>query len=326
MIREASLALRSAAAAALVALAACSAPVIPPEALAPPAPVAPFAASAALQAFDAVPEKSYRLGEGDQVTIQVWERPDLSGGQTVGPDGIITLPVAGSLRITGLTREEAAAAVKAALVKFYADVTVTVRVDSYVSNRVFVLGRVRTPGVQQFTAPPTLLEALSRAGGLAQDPTASLSHCAVIRGRDRMAWIDLRRLMEAGDLTLNLGLKPNDVVLVPEWEDQPVYVLGQVARPGVQRWMPGMTFLDVVARAGGTTRDALPSKVTVVRPSEDLRFTVSLTGLVGGNEAQNVFVRKGDIIYVPTNFMADIGYVLEKLQPFGWVFLAQAVK
>jgi polysaccharide biosynthesis/export protein len=321
--------LRSGRAAALglaLALAACDLPPLPPEALEPPATVAPFAATQALKEFDAVPDKSYRLGEGDVLTVLVWDRPDLSGQQTVGPDGVITLPVAGSIRIVGLTREEAAAAAKTALSKFYADVSVTIRVDSYVSNRVFVLGRVRNPGAHQFTAAPTLLEALSRAGGVAQDPTASLSHCAVIRGRDRMAWIDLRRLLESGDLTLNLGLKPNDVILIPEWEDQPVYVLGQVARPGVQRWMPGMTFLDVVARAGGTTSDAQPSAVQVVRPSSDLRFTVSLSNLVAGDNGQNIFVRKGDIIYVPTNLMADIGYVVQKIQPFSWVFLARSLQ
>jgi polysaccharide export outer membrane protein len=289
-------------------------------------PTTAFSAAEALRQFDAAPEGSYRLGEGDLLTVQVWDRGDLSGQHTVGPDGVITLPVAGSLKVAGLTREEAAGAIKTTLTRFYADVTATVRVDAYVSNRIFVLGRVRSPGAVQFTATPSLLEALSRTGGLAQDATGALSHCAVIRGRDRVAWIDLRRLLENGDLSLNLNLKANDVVLVPEWEDQPVYVLGQVARVGAYRWSAGMTLLDALSRAGGTTRDAAPSGVQIVRPAEGLRFTVSLDHLIARDGTQNIGLRKGDIIYVPTNTLADVGYIFQQLSPFSWVYLAGSLR
>lgn len=304
-------------------MAGCSGPVIPPEALRPAPVTAPFSSTEVLKEFDTVPDKSYRIGEGDVVTIQVWDRADLSGQQIVGPDGQITLPVAGSLKISGFTREEAAAATKTSLAKFYNEVTVTVRVDQYLSNHIFVLGRVRSPGALQFNGQPTLLEALSRSGGIVQEPTSSLSHCAIIRGRDRMAWIDLRRLLEGGDLSLNINLKPNDLVLVPEWEDQPIHVLGQVAKPGMQRWMPGMTFLDALSRAGGLTIDATPSQILIVRPSEDLQFTVSFSRLLRPENNQNVALRRGDIVYVPMSTLAEFGYVMSKINPWSWIFLAR---
>ncbi len=301
---------------------------VPEGTFPPPAPAQPFTASQALKDFDADQAEAYRLGEGDVITLQVWDRPDLSGPQTIGPDGAITLPVAGTLSIAGMTREEAARAVKAALSKFYDTLSVTVRVDQYVANRIIILGRVKTPGVQKFDNVPTLLEAISRAGGLQEEgtQTKSLSHCAVLRGRDRVAWLDLKSLMEAGDLSLNLRLKRNDVVMIPDYWDQPVYVLGEVSKPGPVRWTPGMTYLDALALAGSTTRDAATYAIVLIRPSKNVRINIPLRDVLEPLAGSNVAVERGDIIWVPSSLLADLGYVFEKLNPFGWVFLAQAVK
>ncbi|MBI4566720.1 MAG: polysaccharide biosynthesis/export family protein [Planctomycetes bacterium] len=296
-----------------------------PEFRRPAEPPLPFTAGDALKEFDAVPEKEYRLGEGDAVTVQVWDRPDLSGPQIVGPDGAITLPVAGTLRVAGMTRDEAAKAIKESLSRFYANLTVTVRVDRYVSNRVVVLGRVNAPGVLQFDTPPTLLEALARAGGLAAEPNHNLTHCAVVRGRERVAWIDLRRLMEDADLAFNLRLKPDDLVFVPDRGDTPVYVLGEVQKPGLFRWTSDMSLLDALALAGGTTRDAAPSSMYLIRPSLGIQSQISLDEVMAvGN--QGLRLQKGDILYVPTNGLADIGYVLEKLNLYGWLFVGATVR
>jgi polysaccharide export outer membrane protein len=304
---------------------------VPQENFAPPPPPRPYSTSEALRKFEARSEDAYRLGEGDNITIQIWDHLELSGPQVVGPDGQITLPVAGSLRIAGLTREDAAKVIKEALSKSFDGIVVTVKVDQYISNRVILLGKVKTPGVYRFETQPTLLEAISRAGGLMEDTRnvfgiTNWSHCAVLRGRDRVAWLDLRVLMEGGDLNLNLRLAPNDVVLVPEQGDLPVYVLGQVVRPGPLRWIPGMSVLDAIAQGGGMTRDADPNKILVVRPSRNERINVYQSDLLAPTPGANVAVERGDIVYVPSSILADIGYFFEKLNPWGWVFLAQAVK
>ena len=303
-----------------------SSPAIHRDLMKPPPKAAPFTASEALKQFDAAPEGDYRLGEGDAVTIQVWDRADLSVSQIVGPDGAITVPVAGTLKVAGKTRDEATQAVKESLLKFYAKIAVTVRVDRYASNRVVILGQVRMPGVLQFDTMPNLLEALARAGGIvSSDASANVTHCAIIRGRDRVAWIDLRGLLQDADLSLNIRLQPNDLVFIPDRGDQPIYVLGQVAKPGLFRWKAGMTLIDAIGLAGGATRDA-NAMVHVASPGRGLRSEVSLDEASRGVKGHNVVLQGGDIVYLTTSGLADFGYFMEKLNPYSWFFLGTTIR
>lgn len=288
-------------------------------------PPRPYSPAEFLKEFDAAPGEPYRLGEGDQVSVQVWEKPELSGPQYVGPDGAITIPAVGTVKISGMTREEAAKTIRDALSRLYSGVSVTLKVEQYLGNRVTVLGRVKTQGVLRFEVVPSLLEVLARAGGLADSPV-NLSHCAVLRGRDRIAWIDLASLMDGRDLSLNLRLKADDVVLVPEDGDLPVYVLGQVAKPGPIRYTRGMSVIDALAQAGGITRDGQTSSILVVRPSQNRRFVVPLGEILAPETRANFGLERGDIVYVPTSALADVGYFLEKLNAFSWIFVAQAAK
>jgi polysaccharide export outer membrane protein len=122
--------------------------------------------AAALAAFNSPPASTYELGPGDMLSITVWERPELSGKHVVGPDGYISLPVAGPVKVGGLGREESHALVSSALGRYYEAPIVTVDIEDYVSNRILILGRVTNPGAIQFTNPPTLLETITLAGGL----------------------------------------------------------------------------------------------------------------------------------------------------------------
>jgi polysaccharide export outer membrane protein len=299
---------------------------LPAPGFAEPAPVRTLTAAKALQEFEASEGEPYRLGEGDQVSVHVWEKPELSGTQFIGPDGAITVPVAGTMRVAGLTREDAASTIGKSLSKFYTGVSVTLRVEQYIANRVTVVGRVKQPGVFRFEKSPSLLEVIARAGGALDSPVNNLIHCAVIRGRDRLAWIDLKSLSDGREPSLNLRLKADDLVLVPEDADLPVYVLGQVTKPGPIRWFRGMSFMDAIAQAGGPTRDSLPSNILLVRPSLNRRVSVSIDDILGPVNTSNVALESGDIIYVPTNILADIGYLLEKLNPYSWFFAVQQSK
>lgn len=269
-----------------------------------------------IRQFEAPAMSSYVLGKGDEITVEVWNHPELSGKHVIGPDGKITLPVAGVISVIDLTREDGQVAIAAALSRFYSDLAVTLRVDRYTSYRIFVLGRVGSPGALQFDTQPTLLDVVTRAaslpiGGVGADKTG-LGRCAIIRGRDQMIWIDLKTLLSQGNLALNIRLARNDLVYMPDAGDQLVYVLGEVQHPGAFRLTPDMSFLDAFTQAGGVTDDASQDKIEVVRTATGTHREFRLKDLVAGPRELNLSLEEGDLIYVPKRGLAKFGYVMQK--------------
>jgi polysaccharide export outer membrane protein len=320
----------------ILALAGCALPslvvapdpqpgmVEPPKAFALPEKSATFSSIDAIQRFEAEVPKQYLIGAGDKLTITVAGRPELSGQQTVGPDGNITLPFAGAIELINLDRSQAAARIKQALSKFYLDVYITVRIDEYTSNRIVVLGRVEHPGVISFENEPSLIEVLSRAGGFPiLRPEQVLTRCAVMRGQ-QILWLDLKRLLN-GELALNIRLKRNDIIYIPDAYDTSVYVLGEVSRPGVYRLTPKMSFLDALGQAGGPTIRANPDAIRVIRLSQGLSQDVVLDNVLALDRSLNVALEEGDIVYVPMSGVAKVGYLLSQINPFALLLSVQAL-
>lgn len=268
-----------------------------------------------IDAFRSEPSTDYRLGDGDLITLEVIGRPEVSGQQAIGPDGQITLPIVGNLFLRNLSREEAAAAVTRQLSRFYKDVTVTLRVDKYSSNRLIILGRVENPGVVEFDTSPTLLEILAKAGGLPlMRPEQVLTRCSIVRG-NKIIWIDLKRLLN-GDMSLNLTLQRNDVVYIPDAFDTSIFVLGAVGKPGAYRLTPQMSFLDALGQAGGPTVDASAARLHIIRPSKNQNLQIDFEDLLKPDPNLNVAMQEGDILYVARSDIARVGYILQKISPF----------
>jgi polysaccharide export outer membrane protein len=270
----------------------------------------------ALAEFEAEAEPVYRLGEGDHLDLQVWNRPELSGKHVVGPDGRITIPLLGPMKVAAMTREEAADHIKGQLNSFYLQPIVTLGVEQYLGNRVTVLGRVASPGIMQFDRPPLLLEVLARAGTMPMlDKQVTLTRCAIFRGREKIIWVDLKTLLNRGDLAYNIRLKPNDLVYIPDSSETMVYVMGAVDKPGAYRLTPDMSYLDALAQAGGPTEDADVDQLSLYRPGRDAAQVITLKSLLTEGRRVNVGLEEGDIIYAPKRGIANVGYVMRQLLP-----------
>ena len=273
---------------------------------------------AALAAFEGEGREPYRLGPGDVLQLDFWTRPELSGRRVVGPDGSVSVPLVGAQPAEGLTADELGARFVELLRPYYKDPSLTVRVDQFTGIRIHVLGRVKVPGAMVFDEPPTLLEVVSRAGPLPEVAReATLSRCAVIRGRDKMLWVDLQSILMQGDLALNVRLRRGDLVYIPDSDETVVYVLGQVARPGAYRLTPGMSVLDALAQAGGETRDAARGRLHLVRPSTGESRDIDLEAVTEGKRDSGgaLALAEGDVLYAPPRALARFGYVLEKISP-----------
>ena len=261
-----------------------------------------------------VPGGKYILGSGDAVTVTVWGHPELSGKRVIGPDGQIQLPFVGSFKLAGFTADDASSRLTSALREDYLNTAASVTVDSYNSNQIIVLGHVAHQGVLTFAQDPTLLEALAMAGaGTGKDDIAAMpTRCAIIRGRDSVMWIDLRPLMKGNDISLNIPLQRNDVVYVPDSDDELVYVMGQVKNPGPYTLTANMSFLEALSRAGGPNDNAQQGKIVLARNNTEKVIDLEKVFQQGGSNSQ---LQAGDIVYVPKSGVAKVGYVLQQLNP-----------
>lgn len=279
-----------------------------------------FAEADTVKAFSEAAEDDYRLGPGDRFSFLVRGREDISLiDVVVAPDGLVSLPRVGVFRIAGMTLPEATAYVRDKLVSFYEDPDVTLQMTRINNNKVYVLGRVATPGAVHFSGQGTLLEALSLAGGLPADTRLSfLSRCMIVRGNEMLIWIDLRDLLENGNLAMNARLQNGDFIFIPQSEDQVAYVMGQVPRPGLLVLRSQMTLLDAVMQAGGLSANAAEDKVFLVRTVNgkghvdriDFRQMVNQ-----GDLRKNYVLKDGDIVYVGQSGMGKLNTFIMQLIP-----------
>ena len=237
----------------------------------------------------------YLIGPQDVLTVTVWDSPDLSGKFTVETDGSFTFPLIGRVKAGGLTLRQFEAELKKKLADgYFKNPQVSVAVETYRSQRIFIVGEVRNPGTYQLTGDMTLIEAIARAGSTT--PSASLEAIVVRAPAGKSAdgpilpgqqgeaaepqRVNLRDL-QSGVLTQNIALRDGDTIFVPRAES--IYVFGQVKSPGAYALQsPETTVLQALALAGGVTDRGATNRIKIVR--------------VVNGEKQELKVKLGDLV------------------------------
>jgi polysaccharide biosynthesis/export protein len=273
----------------------------------------------AMRKFEPAADEEYRLGKGDEITVDFAGRTDLQAKLIVGPDGRITLPLAGEIMLAGLTRADAAKAIEAALAPYYANLAAQVTVTKYTANRVVVLGAVEHPGPMLFDGVPTLLEAITRSGLPTAGPEKRPQipdQCAIYRGSDQVLWVQLRSLIDSGNPLADLRLRRDDVIYIPDPAARFVSVLGEVNHPGAVPLTAGTTLASVLASVGGITDKAGGRpKIQIVDPTGGATRTVAFNDLLNPAKNLEVTLKPGEIIYVPQTGFSRATYYLERLNP-----------
>lgn len=283
----------------------------------------------ALRKFEPAADEEYRLGRGDEIQVDFAGRPELLAKLVVGPDGRITLPLAGEVMVADLTRAEAARKIEAALAPYYANLSAMVTVTKYTANRVLVLGAVDHPGPMEFDGNPTLLEAITRGGlpqvGPLKRPQIP-DQCAIYRGSDQVMWVKLRQLIDSGSPMADLRLRRDDVVYVPDPSDRFVSVLGEVNHPGPVELDSTSTLASVLSMAGGITEKAGGKPhIQIVDPKTGTSRVVSFKDLLNPTRSLEVTLKPGDIIYVPVSGFYRATYFLERINPVASLAVLAAV-
>ncbi len=195
-------------------------PPTTPAAPVPPVPVPPAKAPAKpdvrpVPTGVALPP-GYVIGAEDVLTIVFWRDKDMSADVVVRPDGKVTLPLVNDLDAAGKTPEELRKAITEAASRFVEDPTVSVVVKTINSRRVYITGMVGKSGAYPISAPTTVLQLISMAGGLSEFAhSKNIIINRVENGRQVALKFNYAEVQKGKNLHQNIELKPGDTVIVP---------------------------------------------------------------------------------------------------------------
>jgi len=246
-------------------------------------PILVAAIASTVSAQSVPPVTEYLVGPQDVLTITSFDQADLTGKFVVDADGTFSFPMIGRFKAGGLTLRQVEQNLEKQLKDegFFKNPQLTVSVETYRSQKVFVMGEVRTPGPYVLSGAMSLVEVIARAGStlptasgeaviVRGDPAAgpaspSALDGAVASGNDNpnIVRVNLRDL-ENGVFSQNAALRDGDTIFVTKAEL--IYVSGQVKNPNAYALQNrNTTVLQALALAGGVTDRGSLSRIVIVR-------------------------------------------------------------
>ena len=158
----------------------------------------------------------YQIQPSDVLVVSVWREPDLLREVTVSPDGWITFPLAGELRVEGSTVSDVREEIEGKIRRYINRAVVNVTLKQTLGNRVYVLGKVNNPGVFPFSKKLNVMQALSLAGGVSK--FAATDDIRIIRETEESQTsfkFNYAQIQRGRQLSQNILLRSGDVVMVP---------------------------------------------------------------------------------------------------------------
>lgn len=207
---------------------------------------------------------NYRLGAGDAVIIDVWGASQETFEGTISPDGTVTIPGVGPIKLGGMTVAQANGQLKSRLGRYYADSDISLSVGNTRSITVQVIGEVKVPGTYTMNSLCTAFNALYAAGGISDIGT--LRDIRVYRSGRQIASIDVYDYILNGNASGDVRLQDNDIVSVGPY-DCLVRVKGRVKRPMFYEMKPTESVASVIKYSGGFAGDAYRKNVRLIRKS-----------------------------------------------------------
>jgi polysaccharide biosynthesis/export protein len=273
--------------------------------------------------------QDYRVGAGDVLKITVYGHEDLVRTSVVAADGRMPFPLIGDVAAGGLTPTELETRLRDLLGKDYlVDPQVTVAVQEYRSQRVFVLGEAERPGTYYLTGRSKLLDVLSQAGGpgklagrqavVVRAPKSEGPLTPGAAGSTTIR-VSLRKLLD-GDSSENIPLENGDTVYIPKQTS--FFVMGEVKKPGAFVLEKETSALEAITIAGGFSERAASSIAKVLRKQPDGSQETIPIDLSGADpRARDFLLAEGDTVLVPAG---NTFYVMGEVKKPGAYQLEQA--
>jgi polysaccharide biosynthesis/export protein len=251
-----------------------------------------------------------RIGANDLVAVSVYDAPELTRTVRIGADGMMRLPMLKRrIKAEGLMPGELETAISSALMaeQLMVDPFVTVTIAEYNSRPISVAGAVKQPLTFQASGPVTLLEAITKAGGLAPEAGPEILVSRAQSGADGTVTALVQRilvkgLIDAADPALNISLIGGEEIRVPE--SGKVYVIGNVKKPGAFTVQDGVesTVLKMLALSEGLMPYAAKDAYIYRREANGSKNEISVPlSKIMERKAPDAVLLANDILYVPDN-------------------------
>jgi len=168
------------------------------------------------QAEVTVEGDQYVIGPEDLLYIHVWKEESLTRNVPVRMDGKISLPLIQEVKAAGLTPLQLKEVLTRKFKEFIENPIVSVTVTEVNSYKVFVVGQVKTPGVQRLRSETTVTQIIVMAGGFTE--WANQKKIVIVRkedGREKRIKVNYKKIMDGGNPNSDIILKAGDTIIIP---------------------------------------------------------------------------------------------------------------
>jgi len=233
----------------------------------------------------------YQIGSGDVLSVTVYDHDELKTKARVSENGSIEFPLIGSVQVGGFRTSAAAQKIGELLADGYIkNPQVQIYIEEFKSKKVIVLGQVNKPGLVELSGPATLLELISKAGGLSKEAGETVTIKRTVNGKEEMIAVDLKKLIESGDSKDNIPILSGDSVSVAK--ASVCYITGEVKKPGSYPCDRETTVLKMISLAGSFTGIASESGIRINRIVDGKKQVLEKVSL-------DTPVRPDDVIEIP---------------------------
>lgn len=269
--------------------------------------------------------KSYLIGPRDilNLTIHAGGEKQHDSNLMVSGQGMINVPFIGPIRAEGLTVNQLEERIIKPLAKdYFVDPEVNIHIKEYHSLQYYISGAVKAPGLYEMTSEATLMELIARAGGvlpergnlayILRSDTGNLTGEKDIEkmiSKKEPLKVDLKSLLDEGDMNHNRLLQSGDVVYIPlekalNLAESKVYVEGEIQNPGVYNYQPGLTALNACIMAGGFGKFAAPKRARIIRSKKEGQEIININlDDVKEGKIPDIELEPGDRIHIPETWL-----------------------
>jgi len=256
---------------------------------------------------------TYKVGPGDIITVII-RAGGIEQAKTdllVSDQGEITIPFIGNIKVLGLTLKKLEQKIYTPLEKdYFVDPQVNIQMKEYHSLSYTISGAVDEPGKYELDFHPSLLDLIAKAGGVEKERGNIAYVLRYSQGseNDPIAK-DLSKLLDEGDMSQNVMLETGDKIYIPQGQklDQTktsIYLEGEIKKPGMLDFQPGLTALSACIMAGGFGKYAAPNRARIIRieGTKHKIIKIDLDKIKEGN-TPDFPLKPGDRIHIPETWL-----------------------